>query len=112
MNYPPKPVKPAYWTPARVALLVGVSGALIGVGALAAPFVAAQGDSACVDAQEWHLKQALYYSSSPEQLYHLRAAEAAQQLEAMGGSCGGWMDDAKPNSWDANGQPTDGKAVW
>ena len=55
-------------------------------------------DNTCYEARTWHLRQALRYSQSQDQDYHLKAAEAADELVT---GCSGWNTDA--HTTDANG---------
>lgn len=65
-------------------------------------------NSECVQAQTWHLQQALHWRTSGQpghQDWHLGAAAAAEKLATMSGSpCGGWKTDAQPLTIDSQGR--------
>lgn len=71
------------------------------------------GNPECKEARLWHLGEALKWSLQDDQAYHLGAAKAASELEAItGADCGGWETDAQPPAYDvASGQVKPREAV-
>lgn len=65
---------------------------IIGAASLAAQGQSDNPDDSCYEARAWHLHQALRYSQAPDQDYHLKAAEAAEELAT---GCQGWDSDAR-----------------
>lgn len=87
-----------------VLLMLGAS-----VGAVAG--VAAQSDAMgppgpCQEAAIWHLHQAMRFSQHDDQAYHVGAAQAAQQLAALGDDCQGWQEDATRPGINGDGTAT------
>jgi len=53
-------------------------------------------DGPCHDAAVWHLHEALLFSESQNQGFHVAAAHAAIELGALGDNCANWNQDARP----------------
>jgi len=78
-------------------ILVGLL--IVGAASLAAQGQSDNPDDSCYEARQWHLHQALRYSQANNQDYHLKAAQAADELAT---GCEGWQEDSKPPYWGAD----------